>query len=82
MPVPFKRANFKRGQTFVCQGCSRTLRTNKGRAGMAMATFALASLAGKVFGFLAVAAVLIALIIVEWLTVRVSLTEDAETPAQ
>lgn len=43
--------------------------------GIVIATFTLASLAGKQFGFLAVVCVLVLLVIYEWLTVRVMVDE-------
>lgn len=75
MPVPFVRANFGRGKTYSCPACAARLRTGKVNVGIVIAAFALASLAGKQFGFLAVVCVLLLLVIYEWLTVRVTVDE-------
>lgn len=75
MPVPFVKANFRRGKAYTCPACHARLRTGKVNVGIVIAAFALASFAGKQFGFLAVAGVLLLLTIYEWLTVRVTLDE-------
>ncbi len=82
MPVSFIRANFRRGKTYTCPACQWQLRTAKINVGFAMAAFALASYAGKEFGFLAVLVVMLALLVFEWLTVRVSLEEPSEVAAE
>jgi hypothetical protein len=80
MPVPFTRAVFKRGKSFDCRACQRTLRTGKVNVGLAVAAFALASLLGKQFGPLAILCILALLAIYEWLTVRITLVEGNSEP--
>lgn len=82
MPVPFARANFRRGQPFACKACRELLRTNKVSIGLAVAAFALASYLGKEFGFLAVLGVLTLLVIYEWLTVRVAIVGEAKVATE
>lgn len=82
MPLGFMRATLaRRGKPFACRGCGRGLTTGKARIGIVMGAFALASLLGKSLGLLAVLALMIALAIYEWLTVRVYLAEDATASA-
>lgn len=75
MPVPFPKANIGRGKSYSCPACRTWLRTDKVNVGIVIAAFVAASFAGKQFGFLAMVCVLLLLVIYEWRTVRITVSE-------
>ena len=69
--IPVARVLFGRGKPFPCRGCKHTLMIEKAGTKLAIAGFVVASLVGKQFGTVAVVIMLFALLLFEWLVVKV-----------
>ena len=70
-PVPFGRTQLRRGKPFPCGRCGAELIVPKGSVGLAVLVFAALAFLSDRVPFAAIALLLVAGALVEWLLVRV-----------